>query len=444
MNNVTYDNVTDDNLIDDNVINDNVIDDNLISYNRYYRNNNYRNNNTILDSEYDDYIDNEERPLIEEDNTFLDKNLKNYWKFLFIIAAYYILPSLQFVFFQAHDSNVNCYYNEKCKHDIDGIPAFNNIISNFGYILFGIVFIIIIRYNIDNNNSDYGIYTDKSLYYSLGIVLTLEGIFSGIYHICPSKLNFQFDTTFMFIGSSLMIITLYSKRHNSDNLPTAYFTYCFLSLVVLLNILPLSGISDGDEVWFWVLIYIFVFYLMIVLSVNIYYGKDWKNKNICKNLKSMKEFIKDLRPHDVPKFSILLISNIMSMIFLIFGSVYKVDFSEWILGLFIGNLITYFFYYIINKIGNRETISKKLWLLIFIDFIVLTISLTYYEMAVTNKMLTPSESKKLNEPCILFNYFDYHDLWHLFSSIGIFLAMYIIYILDDDLKNTLTVHIKVF
>ena len=50
-----------------------------------------------------------------------------YWKFIIIIGSYYILPSLQFVFFQSKDSNVVCYYNNKCKKDLYFIPAFNNI-----------------------------------------------------------------------------------------------------------------------------------------------------------------------------------------------------------------------------------------------------------------------------------------------------------------------------
>ena len=204
--------------------------------------------------------------------------IENFWKYLIVIGAYYALPSLQFVFFQVHDANVHCYYNKKCKHNYDNIPAFNNVISNIGYILFGIIYLCYIRCTFISYYN-YGLKKIKALYYSLGVVLILEGIFSALYHICPSKLNFQFDTTFMFIGTALMILTLYNKRH-PDDLPSAFYTYIFLALVVLLNILPLSGISDGAEAWFWVLIYILVFYIMIVGTINVYYGKRWKfNRN---------------------------------------------------------------------------------------------------------------------------------------------------------------------
>ena len=59
-------------------------------------------------------------------NTLNLNNNSNFWKILLLIGTYYLLPSLQFVLFQAHDDNVQCYYNFKCKHDLYGIPAFNN------------------------------------------------------------------------------------------------------------------------------------------------------------------------------------------------------------------------------------------------------------------------------------------------------------------------------
>jgi hypothetical protein len=79
-----------------------------------------------------------------------------------------------------------------------------------------------------------------------------------------------------------------------------------------------------------------------------------------------------------------------------------------------------------------------------VDITIISISLVYYEIAVTDKMLTPEESDKLNKPCILLGYFDYHDLWHLFSSLGLFLLMIIFYNIDYDLITTENRYIKVF
>ena len=147
------------------------------------------------------------------------KNISNkenhyYWQILILIGIYYLLPSLQFVIFQTKDDSVQCYYNLKCKHDWMGIPAFNNIVSNIFYVVFGLIFLIIVKIN-EKKYTDgviqKGVNKNLSLYYALGINLTLEGICSSLFHTCPSVLNFQFDTSFMFIGTSLMFLTLYSK-----------------------------------------------------------------------------------------------------------------------------------------------------------------------------------------------------------------------------------------
>jgi hypothetical protein len=37
-------------------------------------------------------------------------------------------------------------------------------------------------------------------------------------------------------------------------------------------------------------------------------------------------------------------------------------------------------------------------------------ALYFFQLGVTDKFLTPEESKLLNKPCVLFNYFDYHGM----------------------------------
>ena len=86
---------------------------------------------------------------------------------------FYILPSLEFVFFQSKDSSVDCYYNHLCKNDLAFIQAFNSIISNIFYIFYGVLFCIIVKKTFDNKNKNNGITfngldSSPALYYSLG------------------------------------------------------------------------------------------------------------------------------------------------------------------------------------------------------------------------------------------------------------------------------------
>ena len=53
--------------------------------------------------------------------------------------------------------------------------------------------------------------------YAFGWALTFEGLFSSLYHLCPSKLTFQFDTAFMFVIASLIVVLLYNGIDNQEH-----------------------------------------------------------------------------------------------------------------------------------------------------------------------------------------------------------------------------------
>ena len=362
-----------------------------------------------------------------------------YWKFLVIIGGYYILPSLQFVFFQAKDTNVVCYYNFKCKHDLYFIPAFNNIVSNLFYILLGLIFIIIVRLNTKKNleNMDSNVINNHpALYYSLGLSLFFEGICSSIYHICPSMLNFQFDTTFMFIGAILISITIYQKRHG---VPPPMKVYCYMGLVIFINTLPLSGLSQGFEIWFWGGIFLLMAYLMVFGSIYLYYDQEYDFEY--DSLKVLYNKLRTLKKRDVPKFMLIISINTFTLGMYIYATITKPNFTDWLLGVTIINMIIYFLYYIMQKINNREKISYIIWIWLLLDIIVITLSLIFFLKGVTNKLLPLEKSNKLNKPCVLFNYFDYHDIWHIFSSIGLFIFINIVYFMDN---NTFDEEINIF
>ena len=353
-----------------------------------------------------------------------------YWKFLILIGGYYVLPSLQFVFFQSKDSNVVCYYNFKCKHDLYFIPAFNNIISNIFYIFFGLIFIIIVRLNTKKNlqNMDSNaINNHPALYYSLGLSLFFEGICSSIYHICPSMLNFQFDTTFMFIGAILISITIYQKRHGA---PPPMKIYCYMGLIIFINTLPLSGLCNGLEIWFWGGILMFMSYLMVFGSIYLYYDQEYDFEY--DSLKVLYNKLRTLKKRDIPKLILIVCINTFTLGMYIYATITKPNFTDWLLGVTIINMIIYFLYYIIQKINNREKISYIIWIWLLLDIIVIVLSLIFFLKSVTDKLLPLDGSNKLNEPCVLFNYFDYHDIWHIFSSIGLFIFINIVYFMDNS------------
>jgi hypothetical protein len=358
---------------------------------------------------------------------------KLYWNLLILVGLYYLHSSLQFVYYQEEYGDDLCYFNLKCQHSLGSIKSFNNVISNIFYVLLGIVFLIIIKLTSPTTDNNKGLHKDNSLYYSIGIVLILEGFSSAIYHICPSKLNYQFDTTFMFIGASLIFLSLYQKRHQ-NKIPSAFKTFGFMWLIILANALSLTGLVTGLEVIFWIFIYVLILYILVMASINIYYSSDW---TLDRDLPS-KVFhaLQQMNPYQYPKLIIVTLINLYSIIMVIYATVqHTVDFTDWLLALFVINMLMYFLYYIVCKIYYSETIKWYVMILLFIDFGIITTSLLFFSKYVSDKSLSHHESNMLNKPCVLFNYFDYHDIWHMFSAIGLFMFMIIVYIIDHGLDH---------
>ena len=353
-----------------------------------------------------------------------------YWKIIIIIGCYYILPALQFVFFQAHDDNVDCFYNNKCKNKLYSIPSFNSVISNIFYVIYGLIFILIVKFNSrirTDGITYYGQNDGRSLYYSLGIALILEGFCSSIYHICPSRLNFQFDTTFMFIGIIIMGLTIHQKRNSC--IPPPFKLFMYLSLIILINILPIIRIESELEIWFWCVIFIFVAYFIVFGTIYLYYDQEYDLD--IKSAKTLIKKITTLNKKNLPKFVLICTINIVTLSMYIYATIIKPDFSDWLLGLCVVNMIIYFIYYLISKIINKEKVKFIWWIALLIDIFVIILSLIYFNMSVNNRLLTIEESNRLNRPCVLFNYFDYHDIWHILSATGLFLFMNIIYFMDE-------------
>ncbi len=368
-----------------------------------------------------------------------------FWKILLLIGCFYAIPAIQFVVWQAQDPTITCYYNFKCEKPWGVIPAFNNIVSNIGYIILSLAFMFWIWINTPESDDMMGTDKNPSLYYALSWGLFLEGVFSAIYHVCPSKLNFQFDTTFMFIGVSLITITLYLKRHMNHKV-RPFGSYAGLAFVIFLNIMPLThDVSPGLRAWFYIVIYSVLIYVMLVGSIHFYHDDYMSLRLSWNRIFSMYDSIRNCEPiKDIPSFLALAVSNITTFTMAIYGTIAEPQFTTWLLGVFIANAIIYLSYYIVMKYKNEERLTFKLWTLFVAAVTILGISIYFFNIVVTNKLLPINESNSYNKPCVLFGYFDYHDVWHFLSSIGLFLIMLFIYHLDEDLDGTPRSEIGVF
>eukprot|EP01135_Chromosphaera_perkinsii_P007566 Nk52_evm22s914 gene=Nk52_evmTU22s914 len=375
-------------------------------------------------------------------NTHPLKDYDYFWKILLIICVFYTSPSLQFIFFQASVPEQICYYNFKCKIDMFGIPAFNNVISNTGYVVFGLLFVLIV-YKKHNRSETKGLDEHPAFYYSLGLALTFEGIFSALYHVCPSVMNFQFDTTFMVFGGCLTFATLYHKRHAGRAISPAKF-YGFMAFVTTFNVIPLNIVPSRIVlVWLWGTVIVVILYLLQLGTSYIYYNSPVTyDTGLPKRV--LQRIFNLQKPRDMPRFLFLLLGNTFTIAMAIFGAVTETQYTMWMIGVFMMNMLLYFHFYVFMKLWHGEKVGFRLWFLIVFDFILLVVSLRLFSMIVTDKELSPEESRQLNQDCVVLGWFDYHDLWHFTSALGLFVYLNVVFFLDVDVRDKPRSEIMVF
>ncbi|MGH0179701.1 UNVERIFIED_CONTAM: hypothetical protein FKN15_002024 [Acipenser sinensis] len=84
-----------------------------------------------------------------KDSKIVSKKYKIYFWNITTISVFYALPVIQLVITYQTVVNVTgnqdiCYYNFLCAHPLGVLSAFNNILSNVGYILLGFLFLLIV------------------------------------------------------------------------------------------------------------------------------------------------------------------------------------------------------------------------------------------------------------------------------------------------------------
>ncbi|VDK35400.1 unnamed protein product [Taenia asiatica] len=289
----------------------------------------------------------------------------------------------------------------------------------------------------------YGIPQHYGLFYAMGLALTMEGLLSACYHICPSFSNFQFDTAYMYILALILMLKIYQTRHPDIN-ASAHSAYMVMAVVILAGV---TGVLYGGET-FWVLFTIVFLTMSVWLTAEIYYMGQW-NFDLClpRRLYHLmrSDGIHCLMPMYMERMLLLLVANCVNIGIAAFGLFTRPrDFSSFLLSIFMINLLMYYFFYVIMKCRFRERFHCIPVLYILLACITWGSGIYFFIQHSTTWEVTPAQSRALNQPCIFLGFYDVHDVWHFLSSTSMFFSFMSIMTLDDDLINTPRNTIPVF
>ena len=344
----------------------------------------------------------------------------------------------QFVFANWHlmvqeGDRDTCYYNDFCYRvsKYDDIP-FNLMISNLTYMIHGLILAISVMYmeaklfSRYRNSNDLPPQYAFSMGYAFAWALFFEGCFSLVYHLCPTKLTFQFDTGFMFVIAGLIAVLLYNGIEMKENsgergfVDAANFFLYFLVPLYIFNYLGTrSHLTTGlvnapafftfAAIW-WILITFWTGWKLFPdFSCSISYMKENRGKCFWFILGFVLPFILcGVFSSNIPQ-AFLIICILEGAIAIIGNALCnwkKIKWAKW----------------------EESKCNVCIQVAYFGTIVILWgfAGWIFLGKATTDKSLTPEKSRDYNQDCIILNFFDAHDLWHILSSHALLMSAYVV------------------
>ena len=430
---------------------------------------------------------------MDEDTNFVWNRSKAYCLLVPLTSMFYFLPSIQFVFLSKMQEQYNgsqdvCYHNFECSHYWGSFSDFNHVISNISYILYGIGFILIVYRKSSKMKTEFaqvpGGLHQFYIFYSMGFALISEGLLSVCYHICPTDYSLQFDTVMMYGICLLCLAKLYQFRH-PDGLVNAYSFFYFLSFLLVFQIFPLYSTN-----WYVFGIFIALYILgTIYVAHDSYYVGLGRLDYIVASTLAQRSLCGCCRTKRGPwpgiiykkRFILAVIFCCINFLVAIVFTLRKVNDSskginEAILPILAVNLALYLVYYLGKKASENFSIEYKAakekakrsqddvidglgdikikfpWRSLFSTAMfcgILSLALGlwggyYYTHGTTSRSHSPAQSRNINRPCAVWDFYDSHDMWHFLSATAIFLAFLSLLTMDDDFIDVPKNQIDVF
>jgi len=278
-----------------------------------------------------------------------------------------------------------------------------------------------------------------SIGYAFAWALIFEGCFSLLYHFCPTKLTFQFDTAFMFVIAGLIVLSLYNgisyKECTVDGkvqLPVesnSFFLFFIVPLYVFnyFGSLYLNHDSLGVAMQVLFLIFLVIYYIIIF---------SWAGIKLFYNVSRLS----DLKQCDALTKTVIFIV-VLALVSIVLPVLFKSNFPNMFLfGCILTSLLA-----ISGKVvaefwrsePSHWTLQKVAFRVFQGSYVLVTLGVMgtavwiFTAKATTDKVKTPGESRDLNHECAVLGFFDYHDLWHILSSFSLLMGAYLVLYISD-------------
>ena len=291
-----------------------------------------------------------------------------------------------------------------------------------------------------------------SIGYALAWALCFQGMFSALYHFCPSRFTFQFDTAFMFVIAGLSVILLYNgierqpctteveakSRVEAANL----FLFFLVPLLIFNYFGTMYHSKAGLDKKFQILFFFFLIVWFLIIAV-------WAGYKLyaVKSCESHCECCKCCTCGCIKGIVLTLFCFsgfvVTPLVLIVLWSQKKLEFTDAILwfctaesvlasggsfcaGLKCESSCPSNFQDCVEELKARLCFIIKVGSKGVYSCTILTLNglalWIFLAKETTDKSKSPEKSRDLNQECMFLAFFDWHDMWHIFSSFGLFMA----------------------
>ena len=384
---------------------------------------------------------------------------KTYSYITVIVGAVLMVGAFQFVranwytMIQEGDRD-NCYYNDFCYRVANDDFPFNLMISNLNYVVHGLILAVWVlkletKVNVrckSGKDAEEAAAIKKRYCFSIGYAyswaLVFQGLFSALYHLCPSRSTFQFDSAFMFIIAGLTVVLLYNGIEqnccpSSGNAkhPVGASNF-FLFFIVPLFIFNYFGALFNSDSGLNKVMQGFFFAFLIIWWLVMFF---WAFRKL-----DIPQMVRD------DKFNAVLF--LLGGLIMPWGIFMFYLFSD-LAQVFLFACIACSVVAILAKARPWKKLFKceckcvcdcdcsvkviLQGLFIFLTiFILLAAFAVFKALPTTNKTSSPENSRDQNEECVIFGFFDWHDLWHFLSSFALLMGAFVVMFISSEAEQS--------
>ena len=265
-----------------------------------------------------------------------------------------------------------------------------------------------------------------SMGYALAWALFFQGMFSALYHFCPSRFTFQFDTAFMFVIAGLSVVLLYNGIERQpcttevkakSRVEAATLFLFFLVPLLIFNYFGTmyhseAGLDKKFQIPF------FLFFIVWFLIIATWAG--YKVHAVCSCTKGFLLTLFCLSGYVVTPLALFILWSIKIL-----------EFTDAILWFCIAESVvasggSFCLGLKCEELKGTLCFIIKIFFKVLYTFVILALNGSalwiFFAKETTDKSKSPEKSRDLNQECILLAFFDWHDVWHFCSSFGLFMA----------------------